>query len=158
MSDPYDELYEDELCLRLPPGERHELVCTRLHERMASSLSGNSVVTLLPVRTMVQLTPDTKLRPDLALVTAATNKLFLAVEIVNSGDHSPDTVHKKNYYEQSKLPRLWMVDPRYDNVEIYHGGPHGLILKEILAIKDVLTEPLVPGFSYGIAELFAPQI
>jgi hypothetical protein len=39
-------------------------------------------------------------------------------------------------------------------VEIYHGGPHGLILKEILAVKDFLSEPLLPGFRYPINELF----
>jgi Uma2 family endonuclease len=53
-----------------------------------------------------------------------------------------------------KLPRLWMIDPRYHNVEIYHGNPHGIALKEILTLRDALTEPLLPGFQYGLAELF----
>lgn len=154
MSDAYEEILEGDLCLRLPPCERHEAICGRLHTRVSASLSALTSAKLLPARSTVQLAFNTKIRPDLALVTAASNKLWLAAEIVNSGDHNPDTVLKKTIYEQARLPRLWMVDPRYNNVEIYHGGPQGMVLKQILALKDVLKEPLLPSFEYGIEELF----
>ena len=49
-----------------------------------------------------------------------------------------------------------MVDPRYDNVEVYHAGTYGLVLKEILANREVLTEKLLPEFQITIAELFGP--
>jgi hypothetical protein len=75
---------------------------------------------------------------------------------VNSEDHRPDTVIKKQIYEEIKLPRLWMVDPRYDNVETYHGSEYGLMLKGILAGRESLSEKLIPEFHIGIAELFAP--
>ena len=74
--------------------------------------------------------------------------------MVNSGDHHPDTVIKKAIYEQVNVPRLWMVDPRYDNVEVYHSGGYGLALKQMLACKEVLNEPLLPRFEYIIHELF----
>ncbi len=154
MSDPYEEILEGEMCLRLPPGERHEEICQRLHARIAASMTGVTVARLLPQRSMVELVRGTKVRPDLALVTTATNKLWLAAEVVNSGDHHADTVIKKALYEEASLPRLWMVDPRYDNVEVYHGGQHGLALKQILAVQEVLSEALLPEFRYTIAELF----
>ena len=154
MSDPYEEILEGEICLRLPPGERHETICERLHTRVGESLASLTSSRLLPARTLVQLSRETKVRPDLALVTTATNKIWLAAEVVNSGDHNPDTVLKKTLYEQACLPRLWMVDPRYDNVEVYHGGPHGMALKQILAIREILSEPLLPAFRYVIEELF----
>jgi Uma2 family endonuclease len=47
-----------------------------------------------------------------------------------------------------------MVDPRYDNVEVYHGSPHGLMLKSILATRESLVEPLLPGFDVRMDELF----
>jgi Uma2 family endonuclease len=59
-------------------------------------------------------------------------------------------------YETANIPRLWMVDPRYDNVEIYHGSPYGLALKQILAGGELLTESLLPGFSILVSDLFAP--
>jgi Uma2 family endonuclease len=52
---------------------------------------------------------------------------------------------------------LWMVDPRYDNVEVYHCNQYGLILKGILAGREVLAERLLPEFQLTIAELFAAE-
>ena len=63
-------------------------------------------------------------------------------------------LRKAEVSEALKLPRLWMVDPRYDNVEVYHGGQYGLVLKEILALREILTEPLLPAFQYTVADLF----
>ena len=100
------------------------------------------------------LSARTSLRPDLALVTVATNKVWLVVEIIDSADHQPDTVLKKGLYEEFKVPRVWMVDPRYDNVELYHGTPYGLALKGILAGKELLQENLLPELRMTVAELF----
>jgi Uma2 family endonuclease len=91
-------------------------------------------------------------------VTVATGKLWLAVEIISRDDHRTDTVVKKELYEKIRVPRLWMVDPRYDNVEIYHSTEFGLQLKGILAGSEVLTEKLIPEFQIVIAELFAVQM
>jgi Uma2 family endonuclease len=154
MSEAYEEILQGEAIMRPPPGVRHEEICRRLHERVAASMAEVTVARLLPLREMVALGRETQIRPDLALVTVATNKLFLAAEVVSSEDHSADTVIKKTIYEENNLPRLWMVDPRYDNVEVYHGGQFGLTLKDILAVRDTLSEPLLPVFQYVITELF----
>ena len=87
-------------------------------------------------------------------MTIPASNLWLASEIVNSEDHPPATVVKKQIYEEIRLPRLWMIDPRYDNVEIYHASQYGMVLKGILARTDVLTEKLLPEFQIAIAELF----
>jgi Uma2 family endonuclease len=154
MSLPYEEIVNGETLLRSPPGDRHEKICARLHERIAAGLADNKVSRLLTVRSVVQLNAGTMVRPDLALVTAATGKLWLAVEIINSSDHQPDTVLKKAIYEDVNIARLWMVDPRYDNVELYHGTTYGLALRSILAGREHLVESLLPGFDMAVAELF----
>jgi Uma2 family endonuclease len=155
MSLLYEEIVHGETLIRSPPGPRHEKICARLHARLAESLASNTVARLLAPRSIVQLSPGTMLRPDAALVTAATGKLWLAVEIINSEDHQPDTVLKKSIYEDFNVARLWMVDPRYDNVETYHGMPYGLALRGILAGKERVVEPLLPGFELLVSELFA---
>ncbi len=154
MSLAYEEIFEGLPTLRQPPGQRHELVCGRLHSHVAASVAKNPSALLLAPRTDVALSRHSTLRPDLALLTAATGKLWLAAEIVNAGDHHPDTVIKKSLYEESRIPRLWMIDPRYDNVEVYHASPFGLVLKGILAGQESLTESLLPEFRVVIAELF----
>src|SRR5262249_55423213 len=110
---------------------------------------------LLAPRTLVEFSSGHLLRPDLTLLTSANNKPWLVAEVIDSHDHHTDTVVKKSIYEELRLPRLWMLDPRYDNVEIYHASPYGLSLKQILASRDVLEEKLLPGFAISLSELFA---
>ena len=155
MSEPYEEFVNGERLLRLPPRPRHEEILRRLRQRVDACLAGLATTRLLAARSAVQVSLKTLLRPDLALVTAATDKLWLVAEIVSSDDHHADTVDKKGIYEELHLPRLWMVDPRYDNVEVYHGTPHGLTLKRVLAGRELLVEALLPGFQFPVHELFA---
>src|SRR6266566_7937364 len=155
MNRSYEEIVRGESLLRHPPGARHEMVCERLHLQVSLSAAAVATTRLLPPRTVIELAPGTLLRPDLTLVTAATGKAWLIAEVVDTVDHHPDTVMKKAIYEDARLPRLWMVDPRYDNVEVYHGSPYGLALQRILANRDLLTEALLPSLSLAIAELFA---
>jgi hypothetical protein len=155
MSRSYEEIIEGATLSRSAPGERHEKICARLHHHLAAGVNGQSGTQLLAARTAIKVSHISMLCPDLALVTAATGKLFLAVEIINRDDHQPDTVTKKEIYEKIRVPRLWVVDPRYDNVEVYHCTEWGLALKGILSAKDVLADKLIPQFQITISDLFA---
>lgn len=155
MSGPYDEVLSGEAVMRCPPGNRHEVICQRIHSIVAECLERIATTRLLEIRSPVELGSGTVLRPDLTLVTVATGKPWLIGEVIDSEDHHTDTVLKKTIYEESKLPRLWMIDPRYNNVEVYHGTPYGLSLKQILAHRDQLTEKLIPELSVGMLDLFA---
>lgn len=155
MSVPYEEILEGEINLRLPPGSRHELICARLHAVVGVSVANLASTRLLKPRSLVRISSTTAVRPDLALLTVANGRLWLAAEIVSSEDHRADTVVKKQIYEELNVPRLWMIDPRYDNIEVYHSMEYGLMLKGILAGHDVLTESLLPEFQLPVAELFA---
>jgi len=53
------------------------------------------------------------------------------------------------------VPRLWIVDPRYDNVEIYHSMEWGLTLKGILSGSEIISDQLLPEFQVTVADLFA---
>ena len=129
MSRPYEEILDGASLPRSAPGERHETICDRLHALMTASVANLPSTQLLAPRTRVQVSRSTAICPDLALVTVATGKLWLAVEIISRDDHRTDTVVKKELYEKIRVPRLWMVDPRYDNVEIYHSTECGLAVE-----------------------------
>jgi len=124
---------------------------------MTAGVTNLASARLLPPRTQIRISRTTLLCPDLALVTVATGKLWLAVEVVSRDDHHTDTFIKKQVYEDIRVPRLWMVDPRYDNVEVYHSTPFGLVLKNILAGNELLAEALIPEFQIAVAELFSEQ-
>jgi Uma2 family endonuclease len=155
MSRPYEEILNGGTLPRSAPGDLHEKICARLHREMAASIAGLTGMQLLAPRTQVPLARTTLFCPDLSLVTTATGKLFLAAEIISRDDHRADTVTKKEIYEQHRVPRLWLVDPRYDNVEIYHSFEFGLKLHGILAGSEVLQEKLVPQFQLTVKDLFA---
>jgi Uma2 family endonuclease len=157
MSRSYEEILDGASLPRSAPGGRHEMICERLHAAMTASVANLAGTRLLAPRTRIQVSRSTAICPDLALVTVATGKLWLAAEIISRDDHHTDTVIKKELYEKIRVPRLWMVDPRYDNVEIYHSMEFGLALKGILAGSEVLTENLIPEFQFVIAALFADQ-
>ena len=155
MADPYEEIIAGESYVRQSPGRRHEEVRARLESRLQGCLAAMAAARLLVTRSIVQLSPGTLLRPDLAVVASANERLLLAIEVIDPADHRLDTVDKKELYGSAKVPRLWMIDPRYDNVEVYQGSPYGLRLAGILAGSDQLQEPLIPGFGFAIRELFA---
>lgn len=155
MSRPYEEMLNGQKLVRAAPGARHEIICDRLYQLLVASVADLPGVSLPVPRTTIFLSPATQVCPDLAVLNAASGEIFLAVEIVSRDDHQPDTVTKKDIYEQFRVPRLWMVDPRYDNVEIYHHSDYGLKLQAILAGREVLSEKLLPEFAVVITELFA---
>ena len=155
MPEPYEELLHGEKFTRCGPGPHHETVCNRLHALLAECLERVLTSRLLAIREKVELGPRIIVRPDLTLIATATGKPWLIAEVIDSEDHHTDTVLKKTIYEECKLPRVWMIDPRYNNVEIYHGTPYGLSLKHILAQRDYLTDSLIPELHLAIPELFA---
>ncbi len=158
MSDAYEETVNGERLLRFPPRPRHDEILVRLRRRVAGSIAALAAARMLDTRSPVEISPRTLLRPDLALVTTANGKLWLVAEVISSDDHHADTVEKKGIYEEQRVPRLWIVDPRFDNVEVYHGTPFGLTLKRVLAGRELLTESLLPGFEMPLHELFAGHV
>lgn len=154
MSDPYEEILNGERLLRFPPRPRHDEILIRLRRRVSGSIATLTTARMQDTRSQVKISEKTILCPDMALVTTTGNKLWLVAEVISSDDHHADTVDKKMIYEEQRVPRLWIVDPRYDNVEVYHGTQFGLALKRVLSGRELLTESLLPGFEMPLHELF----
>lgn len=157
MSEPYEEILDGETYRRRPPDPRHERICERLHMSLWPVVTQVAGLRLLPPRAPVALSPSHVFRPDLTLISTATQRPWLIAEVIDSHDHHPDTVQKKAVLEQIRLPRLWMVDPRYNNLEVYQASPYGLSLVQSLAHKDVLTDPCLPGLALRLSDLFAEE-
>lgn len=155
MSDPYQEVIDGETFIRGPLNAPHELICDRLHAWVARHLPANSALKLLPRRSPLSLRPGVDFRPDLTLVRRDTGQLYLAAEVLQPGDHHPDTVLKKQLYADARVPRLWIVDSRYQNVEVYGSGVSGFRLDAILASNETLTDAALNGIVLPVADLFA---
>lgn len=161
MSEAYEEVIEGAPIPRRAPTAAHELLVSRLHAAVRGALPLNSALRLLPPRSALELHETCVLCPDLAIVRfdprapEAPARLYLAAEILLPGDHHADTVVKKEIWAAQRLTRLWLVDPRYLNVEIYGHGEFGFTLLNILANRDDLTDPFLPGFTLSMPDLFA---
>lgn len=161
MSDGYEELIDGEVQKRRALTAEHERLVERLHDRVRESLSPNSTLQVLPPRSALQLNEQCTLCPDLAIVRIPPPseeephpQLYLVAEVLHAGDHHVDTVVKKQVWSDRRLPRLWMVDPRYRNVEVYGCGEYGFTLLNILANHDKLTDPFLPDFAFPMSDLF----
>lgn len=162
MSESYEETIGGQRILRRPPTAMHEMLVARLHELVAAALPLNSTLRLLPPRSKLDLGEHSLVRPDLAVVRMERGadehqpgQLYLVAEVLQPGDHHVDTVIKKQVWTDGNLPRLWMIDPRYLNVEVYGSGEHGFTLLTILANQHALTDPYLPGLRCPMPELFA---
>jgi len=160
MFESYEELIQGQTAVRRSPPSAHELLVSRLHRLVADALAPDAPLQLLPRRASLQLADDCILRPDLTVVRTEPGltgpaRLYLVAEVLLPGDHHVDTVIKKEVWSSLRLPRLWMVDPRYLNVEVYGLGEFGFTLTDILAHHHPLTDPRLPGLACPMDELFA---
>jgi Uma2 family endonuclease len=155
MPHSYEELLAGEPHQRAQPAGPHELLCNRLHAWVRAALPANSTLELLPRRTVLELDANNHLCPDLALRQKASGQLYLVAEVLQPGDHHRDTVVKKELYLAQRVPRCWIVDSRYHNVEVYGTGEYGFRLEGILAGQDRLIDPALPELSRTMDELFA---
>jgi Uma2 family endonuclease len=70
----------------------------------------------------------------------------LVVEVVGKGQGWRDMLTKAGEYLRMGVDRVWIIDPRSQQVHIYGAPP------AILQPGDTLTDPLLPGFSCQVDE------
>ena len=75
----------------------------------------------------------------------------LAVEVASPGNSMADLQEKAIEYLEAGTQLVWIVEPRTRSVTVYRSFNDIALLRE----SDVLSDPLLPGFSLSLAELFA---
>lgn len=106
-------------------------------------------------------------KPDVAVVLnanvaadASDDSFFrlppdIAIEVLSPNDRQGDRAEKLLDYERAKVPLVWIIDP--DLREVTVRRPAGRI--DTLRAADTLTaEPVLPGFSVKVADLFPPPM
>ena len=80
----------------------------------------------------------------------------LAIEVLSPGVESErrDREAKLKLYESRGVREYWIVDWRLQQLEVYRRDQALLHLVATLFAEDVLTSPLLPGFSCPIVRLF----
>lgn len=153
MVEPYEEIVGGEVWLRSPPSQKHEEVLQRLYALVENAVRGHKGLELLPPRSVLQIEAGTLLRPDL-IVQDQQGHVVLVAEVIYPGDHKTDTVVKKAIYEESSIERLWMIDLRYECIEVYERTPYGLAFRNSFAGMERVEDARWPQLSFYAAELF----
>jgi Uma2 family endonuclease len=80
----------------------------------------------------------------------------LAVEVLSPGveNERRDREAKLKLYESRGVREYWIVDWRIQQLEVYRRDQAMLRLAATLFAEDVLTSPLLPGFSCPVERLF----
>jgi Uma2 family endonuclease len=80
----------------------------------------------------------------------------LVVEVLSPGirNESRDREAKMKLYSRRGVSEYWIVDRIVRRVEIYRREQAQLSLFATLLDLDILTSPLLPGFSCSLADLF----
>lgn len=160
--DEHVELLEGVIVEMTPQGRAHMLVVTRLNRALIRALSD-----AYSVRPQGPLTLEgnSEPEPDLAVVTRAEEEqaeahprtALLVVEV--AGDSLRKDRHLKGHiYARARVTEYWIVDVARQVVEVYtepdtDAGRYRAL--RTLGTGETLATPVLPGFTFPVADLFA---
>jgi Uma2 family endonuclease len=150
------------------PNLRHQAISGRLHLALGNFLNANPHRgRVFFARLDVILSFYDVVEPDLLVVAGdqlaiMTEKNIqgapaIVVEILSPSTRKVDEVLKRRLFERTGVREYWLVDPRRDAIKIFERGSSGSFptARELSrAAGDVLTTPVLPGFSVPLAEVF----
>jgi Uma2 family endonuclease len=158
------ELVRGELIRMTPAGSEHGSIIVNISTPLAIFVSRAGLGRVFGADTGFHIAhdPDTVRAPDASFV--ATNRLpsplpkgffpgppDLAVEVISPDDRQRQVLAKVRNWLDAGCQVVWLVDPRHGTVRVFHGGGEAKVLR----VCDTLSgEPLLPGFSLAVAEIF----
>ena len=172
--------YED-YCLIPDDGKRHEIIDGEHYVSPSPNTKHQGVLLQLALllRTYVRahrlgkvvVAPyDTVLsnvdvvQPDILFISAARMHLItkanlqgspdLVVEVLSPSNRGYDETLKRKRYAHFGVAEYWIVDPEEEWLRIHRRPESGLSQVAELRSGDVLTTPLLPGFSLAVGEIF----
>ena len=169
-------------------GRRHELIDgehfvtpspATVHQRLVGNLltalhlhcreTGRAEVFAAPLD--VVLSNHDIVVPDLLVILADQQDILteqhvrgapaIVVEILSPGTRRRDETLKRQLYARTGVREYWMVDPDARSITVCRQMAPGELATagELTAAGgDVLTSPLLPGFSVALATVFEPGI
>lgn len=176
-----DRIYTPEDLLKIPAGQRFELVNGQLVESDRSGLAGwiavlvsgkllsfvlaHKLGVVLPSDAQFQCFPDDANRirkPDVAFIQRSrfVPQLLrgyiriapdLAVEVVSEHDTYYEVETKVREYLRAGVRLIWILNPETQSIRIYRADG----TKHEIEVGNTLHgEDVLPGFSIAVAELF----
>jgi Uma2 family endonuclease len=150
------------------PIAKHQRVSVRLSGDLYAYLKVNPIGEVFHAPFDVVISHVDVVEPDLLVVLADQSDIVtvkhvrgtpaIVAEILSPGTRRVDETVKRGLYERSGVREYWVVDPERDTVTVHRRSADGTLTAAPELTRggsDVLTSPLLPGWSMPIATLFA---
>jgi Uma2 family endonuclease len=161
------EIIDGDLQVSKQPHWHHQFACGEVYRALQgwNDRSGAGVAILAPG---LIFAPDDDVAPDVAWVSEARLSGMtdsaghlraapeLVVEVLSPGpiNAQRDRELKLKLYSRQGVHEYWLVDWRARSVQVYRREQARLQLTATLDGEDVLTSPLLPGFSCPLPRLW----
>ncbi|MCP9439912.1 MAG: Uma2 family endonuclease [Nitrospira sp.] len=148
------------------PNTKHQRISLRLSSTLEAWTRCSHLGLVLQAPYDVVLSDEDVVQPDILLISATRLSIVtdtnvrgtpdLIVEILSEATRKKDEVTKRKLYERYGVQEYWLVDPELETIKVLRLSGNQYIRAAELAKEthDVLTTPLLPGFSLPLAEIF----
>jgi len=162
------ELIDGEHYVTPSPNTKHQRIVGHLYFALVAYLRNSRAGEAFVAPFDVVFSDLDIVEPDLLYIsrersTVLTDKHVrgapdLVVEILSPGTRTTDEVTKRRLYERFGVSEYWVIDPELDTIAVYRRVQDAFVrVAELSAAHaDLLTTPLLPGFSVTLAEVFEP--
>jgi Uma2 family endonuclease len=158
------ELVRGKLIVREPPSTYHGRVQSTLNFLVVSYVRANALGVVFGQDTGFKIAsdPDTVRAPDLAFVDRARTAQIpprgyaamapdLVAEILSPDDRPGQVLAKVGEWLDAGVRLVWVIDPERRVATAYHASGD---VATVASDSSVSGEPVLPGFSFRLAELF----
>jgi Uma2 family endonuclease len=160
------EIIDGEHYVTPSPGTKHQDVSACLTARLWAHLKQHPIGRVYAAPFDVVFSDLDVVEPDLLYISHERGHVLtsqhvrgapdLVVEILSPGTRKTDEVEKHQLYERFGVGEYWVIDPELDTIKVYRRVDEAFVPAAALSAEheDVLTTPLLLGFSVKVAEIF----
>lgn len=165
------EIIGGELFVSRAPHLNHQLLISNIVVAIGIYLRGNPIGKIIPEPGVIFSKKDSVI-PDIIFSTHETiekNVVFegkhegkfvaapdLVIEILSFGkqDVDRDRIYKRKIYGGYGVKEYWIVDARFNSIEVYQLENESLELSKKYKIENEIASPLLPNFKLPLTEVF----
>ena len=158
------ELMEGELFMVPAPDFYHQIVSGNIQFYLMDFVKKRNLGVVVDAPVDVVMSPEDVLQPDILFISRENRHIItkknvsgapdLVIEILSPSTQERDKLVKRDIYSKYGVKEYWIVDPVGKNIEVMTSGSKGYKLHAIFLNDEVLTSPLIEGFSLPLKEVF----
>ena len=159
------ELVNGYVLQKSTPKPYHQLVSMNLCWVLGNYLRTKKIGELFAAPIDVFLDNLNAVQPDLVFISTDKQNMItndgiigipdLMVEIISPSSVIRDRVDKKNLYERLNVKEYWIIDPQYQDIDVYtiQNGRYELY-SGVTMFEGELKSTIFEGFTINLADLF----